>query len=308
MNKFEMAKLAVSKMAGRGGLLTQKYSPEILIGMGISGIVMSTIMACRATLKVEDVLNDTNMKLEEIKYGKEVLEPAKYSDMDYKKDLAITYTKTGVELIKLYGPSLLVGTASVACILGAHNIMKGRNLALVAAYKTIEQGFNNYRDRVVEELGEDKDRQFKLGITEESVTEIEKDEETGKSKKVKKSIESADPNKFSAYAKFFDEACANWSKNPEYNAAFLRAQQNYANDLLHSRGHIFLNEVYDMLGIDRTGAGAMVGWVMSKDNGDNYVDFGIYDMNNPAARRFVNGAERSILLDFNVDGVIYDLI
>ena len=144
--------------------------------------------------------------------------------MDYKKIWRSHTPKTGVELIKLVWPSLLVGTASVACILGAQQHERPQP-GLVAAYKTIEQGFNNYRDRVVEELGEDKDRQFKLGITEESVTEIEKDEETGKSKKVKKSIESADPNKFSAYAKFFDEACANWSKNPEYNAAFLRAQQ-----------------------------------------------------------------------------------
>lgn len=309
MNKFEIAKLTVSKMAGRGGLLTRKYSPEILIGMGVVGIVTSTVMACKATLKVDTLLDESRTKIEKVKYARSCdhVPEYKYTEKDYKKDLTVVYVKSGVALVKLYGPAVALGTASIGCILGAHNIMKGRNLALVAAYKAVEQGFNNYRERVIEEFGEEKDQEFKLGIRKEAVVETETDE-NGKSKKVKTIKETVDPNKLSVYAKFFDETCSNWSPNPDYNAAFLKCQQNYANDLLHARGHIFLNEVYDMLGIDRTKAGAVVGWVMDKENGDNYVDFGVYDVNNEAARHFVNGRERAILLDFNVNGVIYDLI
>ena len=120
----------------------------------------------------------------------------------------------------------------------------------------------------------------------------------------------ADPGEYSIYAKFFDDGCTGWTKDPEYNLMFLKDQQRYANDLLQSKGHLFLNEVYDMLGIPRTKAGQAVGWIYDEKNpvGDNFVDFGMYDMYNEKARDFVNGYERTILLDFNVDGNILDMI
>ena len=184
--------------------------------------------------------------------------------------------------------------------------MSKRNVALAGAYKLMETGFKDYRKRLVEEYGEDVDFQFKNGIKNESVTIIEEDED-GKKKKVKKTIQVADPNQHSVYSRFFDESCVNWEKNPEFNLTFLTCQQNYANNLLQAKGHVFLNEVYDMLGLPRSSAGAIVGWVLSKE-GDNFVDFGIYDLQSESARDFVNGYERTILLDFNVDGVIYDKI
>jgi hypothetical protein len=176
---------------------------------------------------------------------------------------------------------------------------------MIAAYKAVEQSFSDYRKRVVAEFGEEKDRLLKNGIKQSKVKVTELDEK-GKTKTVEETIESADPNDISQYARFFDESSINWTKTAEYNMMFLTTQQNFANDLLHSRGHIFLNEVYDMLGIPRSQAGAVVGWV--KGHGDDFVDFGIYDRESGKARDFVNGYERSILLDFNVAGVIYDLI
>jgi hypothetical protein len=183
--------------------------------------------------------------------------------------------------------------------------MRKRNLAVIAAYKAVEQGFSDYRKRVISELGEEKDREFRYGIKKEKITVTETDEK-GKEKKTEKIIETIDPNNHSPYAVFFDESSIHWTKTAEYNKLFLQTQQNFANDLLHSRKHIFLNEVYDMLGLPRTQAGAVVGWV--KGHGDDYVDFGIFDRESEKARDFVNGYERSILLDFNVAGVIYDLI
>ena len=321
MIKLAMIKTVITKTIGRSGLIVKKYSPEILMGVGIIGVITSTVMACKATLKVDEVLHDTRGKLNRIKDAGETEETVAgeaYSKKDYQKDMTITYVQTGVEFIKLYGPAVTLGVASIACILGAHNIMQKRNVALVAAYKAVEQSFNYYRKRVVEEFGEDKDRQFKYGLREETITVIEEDAD-GKKKKVKKTIEVVDVNGCSQYARFFDEASIQWCKTPEHNLVFLRCQQNYMNDLLHARGHLFLNEVYDELGIPRSSAGALVGWVM--DQGDNFVDFGMYNSNttgygndhhcdtiNEERRDFINGYRTSILLDFNVDGIMYDML
>jgi hypothetical protein len=178
--------------------------------------------------------------------------------------------------------------------------MHKRNTALTAAYVTVENAYKVYRQRVVDEFGEEKDRDFYRGVHDEE----ERDEDGKKKKHIVKVV---DTNDISAHAKFFDESCPSWERNSEYNMLFLTGQQNYANDLLHARGHIFLNEIYDNLGIPRTNAGSIMGWVMGKGN-QNHVDFGIFDVSKPMAREFVNGYERAILLDFNIDGVIWDKI
>lgn len=291
----------------------KKHSPEILVATGVIGGVASAVMACKATLKVNDILEDTRAQVETIH---EVAENGgangvEYTDEDCKKDLAIVYAKTGVELVKLYAPSVILGAMSVTSILASHKIMRTRNVALAAAYTAVDKGFKEYRGRVVERFGENIDRELKYGIKAEKITETEVDPETGKEKKVKKTVDVIDPvTGCSVYAKFFDEASHCWEKDAQTNLFFLRAQEQYANDLLKARGHLYLNEVYDMLGIPRTKAGQVVGWVYDLNNpvGDNYVDFGIYDIYREANRDFVNGYERSILLDFNVDGSILDLM
>jgi uncharacterized protein YnzC (UPF0291/DUF896 family) len=289
--------------------MLKAHSPEILLFLGIIGTVASAILACRATLRVEEVLDDHKEKIEKInecwekvKEGEIALD--EYSEQDHKKDLVVTYTQTAVDFIKLYGLPVILGVASIACIIGGHGIMAKRNVALVAAYKAVEEGFKAYRKRVIEEHGEQADYMYKHGLRSETVVENEVGED-GKTHKVKKIKLVEDPNGLSMYARFFDESCSQWSKTSEYNLMFLRAQQNYHNDMLKARGHVFLNEVYDALGIQRTQAGAIVGWVIG--DGDNFIDFGIFDGDRTRARDFVNGYERTILLDFNVDGVIYDL-
>ena len=298
MVSLELLKNSGIKVAGRGMLLVKKHSPEILTTVGIVGVVTSAVMASKATLKLEPVV-------EKIKNGKDeaksLLEDEMFPEYDkdrHNKEVARVYVKGAVDLSKLYGPSITLGLSSIACIIGAHGIMRKRNVALAAAYKAVETSFSEYRKRVIAEIGEEKEENVYIGRQQVEVVD-----ENGKKKKVTK----VDPNGISAYARFFDEYSDNWSKTPEYNLLFLKAQQNYANDLLHARGHVFLNEVYDMIGIPRSQAGQVVGWVISKD-GDNFIDFGVYDFDNTGSHLFVNGHERSILLDFNVDGVIYDLI
>lgn len=310
MNLEKITK-GLSNLTGRSGLVLQKHSPEILLALGITGAVTASILACRATLKVEEVLDNhrsgadhINMGWEKVKQGEISIE--EYPEKAKNRDLVVLYTNTAVDFIKLYGPAITLGVVSFACIVSGHGIMKRRNIALVAAYKAIEEGFNAYRKRVIEEHGEETDYMYKNGLRTVNVTEPAYTDENGiKHKAEKKTKLVDDPNGLSVYARFFDESCSQWTKNPEYNLMFLRSQQNYHNEILKSRGHVFLNEVYDALGLPRTQAGSIVGWVIG--GGDNFIDFGIFDGDRMKARDFVNGYERSILLDFNVDGVIYDL-
>jgi len=305
MNKLAVIKSVVKKTVISKGFLLKKHSPEILIIVGSIGLFTSGILAYKATLKIDSLVDEAQDNLKRIKDGKDGIE--NYTSIDAQKDTAIVYVQTGVKIAKAIAPAVILGVVSVSCILGAHNIMKGRNLALAAAYKALDGSFRDYRRRVRDELGPIKDREYKTGIREETVTEMEKDAK-GKERAVTKKINRLDPNQYSSYARYFNEECeGRWNKTPEYNLIFLKTQQNFANDMLQVQGHLFLNEVYDMLGIERSKAGAVVGWVMDKGN-DNFVDFGLFDIDSKSAQDFINGRTDSVLLDFNVDGVIYDLI
>lgn len=302
---------STTRALNRAALKIRKHSPEILVASGIVGVVTSTVMACKATTKIDEVLTESKEHVEMTKkYVEDNGFTEKYTENDYKKDLTIMYTQRGMKLVKLYAPAVILGTVSITAILAGHNILRKRNVALAAAYATVDKGFKEYRGRVIERFGEELDRELKYNIKSKDIEEVKVNEETGKEEISKKTVNVADPNAYSDYARFFDDGCTGWTKDPEYNLMFLKDQQRYANDRLQSKGSLFLNEVYDMLGIPRTKAGACVGWIYDEKNpvGDNFVDFGIYDMYNERKRDFVNGYERTILLDFNVDGNILDLI
>lgn len=302
---------STTRALNRAALKIRKHSPEILVASGIVGVVTSTVMACKATTKIDEVLTESKEHVEMTKkYVEDNGFTEKYTENDYKKDLTIMYTQRGMKLVKLYAPAVILGTVSITAILAGHNILRKRNVALAAAYATVDKGFKEYRGRVIERFGEELDKELKYNIKAKDVEEVKVNEETGKEEISKKTVNVADPNAYSDYARFFDDGCTGWTKDPEYNLMFLKDQQRYANDRLQSKGSLFLNEVYDMLGIPRTKAGACVGWIYDEKNpvGDNFVDFGIYDMYNERKRDFVNGYERTILLDFNVDGNILDLI
>lgn len=295
----------LTRTVGRGRLLAQKHSPEILLGLGLVGGVAAAIMAAKATLKVEELEKDQEAirnHIERVHLQKD----ERYSEEDYQKDLVVSKVQHGLEYVKLYGPSVGLGIASVAAILGSHGIMQKRSASLMAAYGLLQEGFASYRNRVVEELGEDRDRDFRFGIHEEVIETETVNEKTGKVKVKKEKKRVQDPNAVSDYARFFDEFSPYFKDDPNSNSYFVRMQQNYANEQLISRGYLFLNEVYEMLGLPWTSAGQMVGWVLNgKNGGDGYVDFGLKDT---LAAEFINGWESAVLLDFNVDGVIYDLI
>lgn len=300
----------LSRTFGKMGLKLKKHSPEIMVIGGVIGVVGSTVLACKATTKLSGILENSKENVDQIKdYVEENGYSEKYSEEDYKKDLAITYTQTGVKIAKIYAPAVILGTLSITSILAGHNITRKRNLALSAAYVAIDKSFKEYRARVVERFGEKLDKELRYNIKQGESEEIVRNDEGGE-EVIKTATEYADPNTYSEYAKFFDDGCLGWTKDPEANLTFLKQQQNYANDKLKRKGFLFLNDVYGMLGIQPTKAGQIVGWIYDEKNpvGENFVDFGIYDINRPKNRDFVNGYERVILLDFNVDGNILDMI
>ena len=301
----------VSRTFGKVGLKLKKHSPEILVVAGVVGTVTSAVMACKATTKLDGILDKAKSDIDAIHEAVEHPEtlPEPYTKEDSKKDLTIVYARTGVDLLKLYGPALAVGTLSITAILAGHNITRKRNVALAAAYTAVDTGFKEYRGRVIERFGKELDKELRYGIKAKEVEEIVVNED-GTEAVVKKTVHVSDPSRYSPYAKVYDDGCTGWEKDPELNLTFLHAQQCQANDILKQRGHLLLNEVYDMIGIPRTKAGMVVGWIYDEKNpvGDNFVDFGIYDIHDEKKRDFVNGYERNIVLDFNVDGNIYDLI
>lgn len=295
---------------GRTGLYLQKYSPEILLGAGLVGMVVTIIMASKAALEVQQIVDETTEVLDAIEETKLDTDNDNYTDMDHKRDLAEAYVVSGVKFAKLYAPTAGVFTASAACILASRGIMAHRNAVLVSAYNLLSEGYKNYRERVVDEHGAEKDKMYHLGFEEKVETVTGTDEVGNKVKNKVRTLERVGKAVPSIYARFFDESSTEWRTDRNLNSFFLRTMQTKINDKFRARGHMFLNEVYDELGIPRSYEGQMVGWIYNKDNpvGDNYIDFGIFDAGNPASRDFVNGYNPSVLLDFNVDGMIHTLM
>lgn len=300
----------LSRTFGKTGLKLKKHSPEILITTGIVGTVATVVLACKATLKVNEILEETKETIDTIHACAENPEMAEqYTEQDCKKDLTTVYVQTGLKFAKLYAPALIVGTASLACILASHNIVRKRNAALAAAYTTVDSSFKKYRKRVVDRFGEEIDRELKYDIKAKEIEERVVDE-NGNETVVTKTVKAADITGRDEYSVIFYEGNPGWDKDPELTKYFLLQQQNWANDLLKSRGYVFLNEVYEMLGFNRTAAGQVIGWYYDERDLSlhNCVDFGMFDIYDEQKIKFINGDERAIVLDFNVDGNILEYI
>lgn len=297
--QIDKYKALAIRVGSRAGLRLQKHSPEILVTVGVVGLLTAGVLAARSTLKLEETLDNNDIRIGEFKTETE-LEPETRA---YNRKLTRIYIRNAVDVAKLYALPTSVAVASTVSVFAAHGIMRRRNVALVAAYNVLERQIAQYRERVAAEIGEEREEQLHRGFAIEKIKD-----ENGKKTEVVDLAKSGTP---SQYGKLFaKETTSAWSPDPAQNLAWVRAQQQFANDLLISRGHVFLNDVYDSLGLDRTKAGAIVGWVVNDADGvgDNYIDFGIYDFSDDRKIAFINGDENQIWLDFNVDGIIWDKI
>lgn len=280
----------------------RKYSPEILTVVGIATSVAATVSCGVATGKhLEDILDTHSSNMWALEDDGDLTEKEK------KAGKTKIYLSTIGNIAKIYAPTAILEGLSVACSFGSHKILKDRNVALMAAYTGLSTAYNNYRARVIEEFGEEKDQRYRAGVVDKVETETV-ETKGGKTKELEKILSVQDISKTaSPYARCFDETNENWHGSADLNLLFLRNMENWMNDKLRMQGHLFLNEVYEALGFEHTTAGSVVGWIIGKDK-QNYVDFNIYNLLDPSKRLFVNGDEAAVWLDFNVDGLIYDKI
>ena len=295
----------------------KKRSPEILIVAGVVGVVTSTVLACRATLKAQDVLQELREKLDDIKETKEAAEleasenpefAATYNPGDIKKVTFATVASASWKLTKLYFPSVLIGSLSIAGIFASNNILRKRNVGLAAAYASLDKGFTEYRKRVSDRWGEEAEKEIRYGIEKKKYEEKVVDEETGKEKKVTRTVGVSDIGDFSNYAVYFNDSVY-YRGDKTYDLYFLNCKAKWLNNLLNTKKWVTLAEVYNELGIRVTGmqekASLVVGWKMEKDNpvGDNYV---LFDIVESYREREDGEIEPCIIIDFNVDGNIFE--
>lgn len=310
MANFSAIAKNMGSFAGKIALKVKEHTPEILLVGGIAGTVIGTVLGCKATVKAKEVVKDVKedmAKIAECAGDEGLKESGDYTDEDAKQDTIIVYTKAAMRFIKLYAPAVIIGTLSIVSLFASHGIMRKRTAALAAAYTAVDASFKAYRGRVVKKYGQDADNELMYHPETVKVDEIEVDAETGKEKKVKKTIEVLDPELDSPYAVYFDKRSRNFEGDRDYDLFFLRSQQNLANDKLRTRKSkvLFLNEVLDDLDLPRVQMGQLVGWRYDPDDPDldNYVDFRIREV----YRRTDNGDyESAILLDFNVGGYVLD--
>lgn len=287
----------LTRAVGRASLKASKNSPKYLFAAGIVGTVGATVLACRATLKIEDVLLEHEKTMLDIK----TVQHEQYNDQDRQHDKLLLYVQTTVKITKLYGPSIILFGISIACLTKSHKVLTERHAALSAAYAGLDATFGQYRDRVKNELGEEKEEK------------IFRDAQTAKRKingETVKVVHGGGGG--SDYVELFSaDTTHNFHVGSlEANIQTLRQRENYANDRLRMRGHLFLNEVLEELGFDHSEAGSVVGWLYKPDdpehNGQSYVTFGCWgdsdrDSINPLMMNNADG----IFLDFNVDGEIH---
>lgn len=290
MNIFKKCAITVANKVS-------KHSPEILLVTGIVGVVGTVVVACMETRKLDKIVQEAHEELDRIDL----------KVLPKKSDSLKVYIKTGAKIARNYAPAVALGSVSIGCLVGSHYILNKRYVGALAAYSILDDSFRKYRKRIAEKFGDEVEKNLYLGLDENG--EVSKNDEKSDRDVLLSPTDGVIISKrpYSPYAVFFDETCSGWEKNAEFNKLTLTCLQNLANDRLTARGHLFLNEVYDMIGVPRTQAGAVVGWIKHGD-GDGYVDFGLRNQYNEKVRDFVNGYERSILLDFNVDGIIYDKI
>ena len=288
-----------------------KHSPEILLGSGLTAMVAGAVIAVEKTMTVEPIVTVAEEKLRQIREAEQAPDIS-YSKQDKGHDLVQVYVSTGAQLAKHYWTSVALECVGVACILSSYGIMRSRNAALTAAYTALERGFNEYRQRVRDTYGEEEDRYFRTGLRTKEIEIKERDESGNETTKtVEAKVFDPDHAGVSTFARWFDETNDNYVNSSTHNLSFLTSIQKLANRSLQRNGYIFLNDVYDMLGIPRCQQGQAVGWLRDTDKGggQGFVDFGIYDGYRASCRDFVNGYEKKILLDFNIDPVpIWDQI
>ena len=282
----------------RAGFFMKKHGPEILVFGGALGTLVGGVMACVATTHLPEVNEKAKARFEAVR--------KQHPQEIHKQEMTKAYFQTGLDYMRLYAPSVIVSGLSITGILAGNNMLRKRNIALAAAYATLDTSYKRYRTRVADRFGDDVEREIYHDIQKKTIMKQVTDED-GNVTEVEETIEIA--NDLGEYCFYFEQGKAKaWEANHEYNMFFLQLQQRLVNDQLRAHGYLFLNDVLKDLGIDRTRAGAVTGWVYDPENADKYQNDNRVNFHIQPIYRMENGEEivETIMLNFNVDGVILD--
>lgn len=303
--KFNTLTTFMKKSVLKATHKTTKHAPEIAIVVGVTGVIVSSVIACKRTMELSEVLEKGK---EEVKDIREKYENTEGYEKEERKEITIAYAKTGLSVARLYALPVALGAVSISCIVASHGMMKKRNAGLAAYAASLDNDFKKYRERVIEKYGEEAERELRYGMKTETVKEKTVDED-GNEVEVEKEVKTIHPEDLGDFTRFYQEGCIGWTKDPEHNKLYLRKLESIANDKLQTEGHVWLNDILEMLGYPKTKLGHVVGWLYDPENPNlhNCIDFGIHK-DDLATMRFVNGYENVILLDFNVDGNVYDMM
>lgn len=312
-----------SSAAKFGSNLIQKVkfrSPELLIGAGVAGLVVAAVVAVRRGVRWHTAAKA------EIVHDLEMIKKAEgspqYTREDRVRDYAQAIGKGVWSFTQIYGPSVAVGVASVVSILAGTGILKGRLAAMTSAAATAQAALERYRSRVREKLGEDADYEFAYEVSAKKA-KIKHEDGTKESLVTYHLVPSSGEwMAASPYSRLWDENAMEWCANRDIQFLTLRSLENHFNQELNARGVVFLNDVYKALGLPMSKDAALVGWIKDYEKpkmaklaselgrvpGDGVISFGVFENESPSARAYLAGDDNRVVLDFNVDGVIYDLI
>ena len=286
---------SVSRVSHRSVLKIRAKSPTLLVVGGVIGFGATAVMAARATRNLDKIIDSHRIRRYDI-VGSEV----ELSPRDRKNQIVGLYAGTSIQLIKVYGPTIVVGALSAAAVLSGHNVLRKRHVATMVAYSGLAEEFSQYRGRVAKSIGAEKEKEVYDGA---HIEMVEDPDHPGEWKQKAVYDQSVD-----AYLRpWFDETNFNYTKDPTMNFLFLKGVQQHMNNLLEVRGHVFLNDVFDALGMQRCAEGAVSGWIRDGD-GDNYISFGFLESRDPNSVAFCNGMETRVRLNFNIDGTVWDKI
>lgn len=283
-----------------------KHAPTILSVTASAGVIATGYLAWKAGTRFEDVEGRDWDRRKECLRNADTIPDEDVPKIERKNRILFI-----LDTVRTVAPAAIVGAATITMIYFSNSISKKRLAAMGAAYATLQTAFDGYKRTMVEALGKesvDKILKPKLPNVGKSAEEIlssdNKSDAPNVSDAVVNSLKALSP-----YARIIaEESSTCWDPNEDYTSQNLAAVQLWANRRLERKGHLFLNEVFDQLGLSRTREGAVVGWLKNGE-GDNYVSFGDFDASiYRVPSDDYTRVDSNFIVDFNVDGVIWDRI
>ena len=284
----------VTQLIGKVKLGAKRNAPEILLGGAFLTGTASIVLASRATLKAKDIKNTLEGNKMALEFN---LNAGSITENEAKASIRKIYMKYALDLTKEYAIPAGLYAATVAMVFSSYKIQKNRQVALATALAACTTAYNTLLDKLKNGAA--------MGLTAKEVLEGVEGREVVDQETGEVTIEKVQGEPVNGlYQVRFDRYATAWEKDKFQNETTLRSEENWANDRLRLQGYVFLNDIYDRLGIPRTKVGQIVGWTLNGD-GDGFIDFGIKDCAEYEDIRYDSNA---FDLNFNVDGNILDKI